>query len=668
MASIKFRYETVGGRRVLQALNGLRRANTQTARSAQRDSSSTRRTVERDTRAEVRTETRGAQAGAREVVKAERVKLKAIRLTDRERSTNHRNELRRRRVVRRNERQQRARGRLGGLLRAGGAAVLGAAAGGGRAALGVTRGLQGTFGIRSQQDIIGSMVDSRQGFIRGMYQGGVRGDIQPHVNRVAGIATRTGVGPEEIMAAISESQTRFNTVGRANAAGPDGLDQMFEQFEHFARVSRATGSSLEDVQGAALAIERQFGLSGPEVTAALDLLVDGAARGSLSLGDFATAMPQAIATFRAARGTSGMEAVAEFSALGQQLASTELDARVARTAQQQILGQLADPSVQRKLRQRGVNVRDDEGNVRDIGSIISEIARNDRLDTLSEFQTVFSRESAQGIAALAQLEREGGTTLSARTAAANSGAGAEMVQTILDGLDADPSGEVIRQRIQRETNLVRESDRLIERFAEMTRVLTEMEDANPFVNTVGMPIAEGALQGAGIAAMMRMFSGGGGAAAGGGALTGLMGAPGTGIGAGTAFGSIGLLSGAAAVAAGTAIAAAFVAGISATGWFSSDQHGSLLDQVGDVLTGGDMTSAALGGGFWDSVVNAFTGGSGRADPEAGLRRQRESARERANAVTRAGTQNWIELGPQTIAALRVTEPGAGRRGEGAPGE
>lgn len=666
MATVRVRLETIGGRRVLQALNGLRRMMSRANASARGESTRTRRQVERDAKGETRAEDRASRDGARAVERGEKAKRRALRRTERERSTNHRAERRRQRQVRRAERRRRSRGRPGGLVAGAAAAVGGGLIGGARAGLGVARGLQSSFGIRSQQEIIGSAVDARQGFIRAAVQGGLRGpQIQNAIERTASIGRRTGVSPEAILQGISVSQERFSGLLTATEGGEQGLNDFFRNIEFMAEVSRATGSSMEDVIGAAGEFQRQFGLNAAETRDALSIVAEGALQGSLSLRDFASRFPAAIASFQGARGISGTEALREFQAIAQALRAGGLDPRVARTQQQNLLATLVQR--QSQLRGVGINVRGENGRIRSVGDIVAQAARSRRAQDPRRLRRALgSQEATAALQGLILQEQRaiggqaGALTLQQRIDVPIE-EGAQLFRDTIEELNQDASGDIINQRIQREARLIQESDRLIERFGQLTRLLTELEDRDPFLTTVGAPIAAGAIQGAGAAAILSRLGGSAAAGGGGGVLAssagagGLAGLAGTGVGSASA-GSIALFS-----AAGLAIAGAVTSAISATGAFESEDRGTLLEQNAEVLR------SVFGDASAGSFVSAATGGqgiSGLADAirEAVFGRSVDAPAERPS-------REPVELGPRSLNAITSTrQPGAGRRGEGAPGE
>ncbi len=663
MAEIRVRLSTTGSQRVMQALSGLRRALGVTARTADRQ---TRQTV------------RNADQEARAVENSEERKQRAVRDTEREQEMSYERILRRQR--RRLERQrliERARAQIAdeeaaaaarpsrmrrfgaglrGMVNTGATMAGGALLGGGRALLGVGREVQGAMGIRSQLDIIGGMVDARQNFIRGAVQAGVHGpQIQGMIERSAQIGQRTGVSPEEIMTGIVRSQEQFSMLDTAVRGGESGVDEFFSNMEYFAQVSRTTGSSMEEVIGAAGAFQRQFNLSSTETREAMAVLAEGALTGSLTLNDFSERFPAAIASFIGARGVTGTEGMREFQALAQAFRAADVDPRVARTYQENLLGALSNRRASGRLRRLGINALDRDGRVRSMGDIVSQAADSPRAQVLGNLITAFgNQDAARGFLMLVQQEQRardgqgGAMTLSERMNV-DMEHGAQMFDATMRELNQDASGDVIRMRINREAQLVEKSDELIARFGALAGALTTIEDRlGPEATTIGAPVLEGAVGGMGLASLMSRLGGSTAAAGSGGGVLAAS------VGSGGILAAAGGI--AAAVGAGIAIAGVVAAGISATGMFEDQRGRSLMDQVYALP---EDASRAFAGGVWESITNAF-GGQAQLDMTA-VRRAQD--RQRAQQVT------IDQAGANRIAAAvqNGREPGAGRREEGSQG-
>lgn len=658
MSSVKINMETAGGRRVLAALRGLRRAIESGGRSTRSEAAATRRAVEQGARAQSTTERKEAESAARTTENAEKRKRSAFRRTDEERRRSANATRRRAREAAREERVQRAprRGR-GGIVRDIASGIGGGVAGGARSAFGVIQSLQSTFGIRSIQDVIGSSVDARQSFIRQAIPAGLQGgEIQAAIERAAGISQRTGVSPEEILRGIEQSQEGFSQLAEAVNGGQSAMDDFFQNIEFMAQVARVSGASMEDVVNAAGSFSTQFSLNAEQTREALAIIAAGAQQGSLSLADFADTFPQSIASFQQARGVSGLDALREFAAVGQGLRAARLDPRVARTRQEALFTTLV--SRQRQLRQVGINVTGEGGRIRSISDIVRQAATSRRAQDPRRLQAALgSQEATQALSILLQQEQRAmrgdpSAVALADRVAVDAESGASLFTDTLQALNQDASGDIINQRIQREAALVAESDNLIERFGELTRTLTRLETENPFLSEVGAPVGEGVVGGLGAGALAsRLLGGGTAATAGGGGL--LAGSGGVLAAGGTTVGAASAAAISVAVAAGLAIAGVVVAGISALGLFKDQTGRSLLQQIGDIP---EDSAAAFGGGVIDSIANAFTGSGRSESAEIVLAR-------------RAARKETVALDPETIRQIRPqNEPGAGRRGEGAPGE
>lgn len=661
---------------MLAALRGLRRENQRGNRRQRDESEKTRREREDNARDGLRAEERAAREGADAVHDSEKRKRDEIKKTARERRKSTQAQRREARRVRRDAqlsegRRSRGRGGLRGALG-------GALGGAGMAAIGVGRDMQSAFGIRSQMDVLGSMVDLRQEVIRQALAGGMRGNqVQGFIERAAGVANRTGVSPEQILGGVIIGQERFSDIGTAVEGGEQGMDDLFENLEFFARIARATGSSMEHVVGAAGEFTRQFGLDAEGTREAMRIVAEGALAGSLSLRDFAERFPGAIASFQAARGISGMDALREFQAIAQALRASGLDPRVARTYQENLLGNLSNPRVQRNLRELGLDVTNEAGDVRSMAEIASMAADNEQLGNLGVLTTALGQqEAARAFSMVRQQELraragQAGTLTMAQRVNVDPAHADQVINETLVALNQDASGGVIRQRIEREAMLVAESDKLIERFSALSGVLTKLEDQSPMLTNVAAPLAGGAGIGVALSGLAGKLGIGGAATAatGGTAAAGAGAAGGGGLlaagGTGVASAGAGMI--AAAVGAGLALAGVATAGISATGMFSETriENGevkevSLLDQWGEILSGeSDAMATAFSGDFLETLETVFSGPSVAEDPREVLARRREE--QRTVTLDEESTRrlaNAVQAG---------REPGAGRRAEGSPG-
>lgn len=666
MAQVKVRIVAIGGRKVLQALQGLRQQNRSVNRSARDESQRTRRSEENDARSAARTSERAADEGAKATKSAEETKRREMRRTERERERSARSEQAREQRRQRRAREDAARGRRAGLRTAAGV-VGGGIAGGGRAAYGVAQNMQSSFGIRSQMEILGAAVDLRQDFIRQAIAGGVnQNQIQPMIERAADIGRATGVSPEQVLQGISSAQERFSSLDIAVRGGTQGMNDFFDNVEYMARVSRATGTELTDVIGAAGEFQRQFGLDAGQTREAMNILAEGALTGSLTLRDFSEQFPESIATFQAARGTTGVQALREFQAIAQALRASGMDPRKARTRQESLLSALSNQRAQGRLRRLGINVRDRDGNLRSLGDIAAQAARSRGAGNLGQLQAALgNQEAAQALSIIRQQElragagQEGAMTLQQRTDV-DAAHGAQMLDRTMSALERDASGDIIRQRVEREAELISKSDELIASFGQLSRVLTEFEDAHPTLTNVAGPIGGGILGGAGLGGLLMKLGGGGGAAAAGGGGTAATGGAGA-VGAG-------LLAPVAAIAA--ALGITLYSADTATSAQEAAALGRNFETEDRSMERARRNNPHLNELADYTTIYRSLGDQGLTEAQrrqaTGQTQQAVLARAAQGAITSAQIQQMARaIGQEVRNATR--EPGAGRRAEGSPG-
>jgi hypothetical protein len=284
------------------------------------------------------------------------------------------------------------RAMIGGAATAGGALV-----GGGMAAVNVARQAQGTLGIRSQEEILGSMMSAEVDFIRTAVQAGLT-EAQGEAirERATEIGVSTGMGPEQVFAAIGQNQELFSGLANAAQQGPEAIDAFMAGIESMGNVAMATGAEMSDVVTAAGEFQRQLSLTGDETNDALAIIAQGARDGSLNMADFAGAFPGIISQLANLRGSQGrgLGALREFQAIAQGLkAGGVTSAENARTLQENLLNAFSNSVTRRRIERAGVSVMEEEtdaeGNVirdsrgrarmrmRNTSDIIADMARDE---------------------------------------------------------------------------------------------------------------------------------------------------------------------------------------------------------------------------------------------------------------------------------------------------
>ncbi len=467
---------------------------------------------------------------------------------------------------------------------------LGAIAGGGAAALGVASSAQGTLGIRSQQELISASIDPRLEFIRTALASGITDQNQRDqvFNQAIDIGARTGLGPEQILSAISANQELFSGLGNAVEQGPEAVSAFMSSIENMGHVALASGAELSDVVTAAGEFQRQLGLSTSETNDALAILAQGAQDGSLNMRDFAETFPQALSQLATLRGTEGrgIGAVREFQALAQGLKAGGASAETARTLQENLLNQLGNAKTRQRIERAGVRVmeeeRDAEGNVvrDDRGRAVmrmrntADILREMSLD--SDFQgarlgSVFTDAQArQAAAILIQQEQRaargeaGAMSLSARQDASVEG-GRALIANTNEALMGDAAGQALRMRAEREAAVFRDSEKLLEAFEGVAGPLTDLQDKFPLLTQAveGLTTVIGGIGIGSIAAgaLPRLLGGTAAAAAG---------AEAAAVGAGAAGAAGAGAAGAGAAGTVLPVAAAGLAGFGIGTWLNSE--------------------------------------------------------------------------------------------------
>lgn len=351
---------------------------------------------------------------------------------------------------------------------------------------------QNTLGVRSHEQITSDAIGVRQNLIAQAAPLGL--SVDDLMQRSIRVAQRTNQSPIDVIQSVIRKQEQFSSLGTAAQGGSQGLDSFFSQLETEATAARATRDEISNVSGAMGVFERQLGLSGTELEQAVGILYQGAQDGSLAMRDFSETMPDALAPFITARGNSvgGLGALREFAAVSQGVRAGDIDPVRARTLTQSLLTNLSDEEVQQRMRLAGVSATDANGNIRNVGDLVSEISRNDNFRTSTQMRSIFGNQEASAAMSILVNQEKQGTTLRSREGV-DAGRGLEAMRTTAASLNADASGRAIRLVNERESSALGVSEELINSQLTLAESFTGLQNEFPRL-TMAMdalaPIAE----------------------------------------------------------------------------------------------------------------------------------------------------------------------------------
>lgn len=191
---------------------------------------------------------------------------------------------------------------------------------------------------------------------------GALGDLRGEIDRVS---QATG---QSRQALLNTSARFLSLTGDAQGAAAN--------LDLFARVATATGSELEDIAGASVAVSKQFNGINPEnMEKVFDILIAQGKAGSVELKQVAAELGQLGGTFRAV-GRDGIEGVADLGAAFQVI-QTEFgfDPAKARTGLNSFLTQLAKPANKKRFKKAtGVSLFDAKGARRDVTDVLRDLS------------------------------------------------------------------------------------------------------------------------------------------------------------------------------------------------------------------------------------------------------------------------------------------------------
>lgn len=482
------------------------------AKKEERDAKRMRRSIVKETQrayAEQKAErAKDLRDAERSVAKKAADEKKALRDVDKEREKLAAKEKRRRQLemrdVRRawNEQQQQLRTAerlrrqqrtVGERRFAAGVAGAGVLAG---TAVSAARASQGVLGIRDQDSIVSDSIAARQALIAQVRAAGGSGAQADQIfNRTIATARSANVSPVEALQTVTRLNEQFSSLGTALQGGEQGLDDFFATLEGNAQLARASTDSTENVSMAMAALATQFGLTAEQQVEARGLLFQGAQEGALTMRDFGQLFPEVIAPFLSARGAegAGLAGLREFTALGQTIQATTNNPSRTRTLVGAMLQNLSDENVQTRLGASiadgglGINARNAAGDLRSPAAIAHDMAlmarTNPGLLTSTAYRSIFhDQEASAGFAALVQQDLRGNGALG--RIGVNAATGNAGILSTSAALNADASGRAMAMANEREANILRNSEQLLEANIAVAEGLTHMEDAFPRLTMV----------------------------------------------------------------------------------------------------------------------------------------------------------------------------------------
>lgn len=488
------RAKEAGKTRIVAA--GIEARNRLAVESLRQEGASARQSVSLAAQAE-RSKSRESEKAARSQKKDAR---DAARVEQAEmRKTEQRNKQMRRSIVRETRRayqeqerdarsaamaERRGNQRLQRGLAVGGVAI-GAA---GAAAAQLVTGAQGVIGIRSQEQITSDAIGLRQRFLAQSLAAGATGEqSNAMLERAVGISESRNVSPTQVIEALIAGQEQYSVMADALQGGPQAMDNLFATIDRHALMARATGDDVASVSTAMDAFSRQFHLDTAQTHEAMGVLYQGSQDGSLGMADFANVMPEVLAPFITARGgsVSGVEGLREFAAVAQGIRASGQSPERTRVLTGALFQNLSDTNVQERLAASaadgglGIRATDAAGNIRSPAALIAEIAARRDIDTTSTaFRSIFhGAEASAAISALVNQERAG-TTLGSRQNV-DAAAGNASMARVAAGMNADVSGQAMREVNRNEARGLRNAEEMIRVNIDLAHETTKLQGEFP---------------------------------------------------------------------------------------------------------------------------------------------------------------------------------------------
>jgi Phage-related minor tail protein len=324
---------------------------------------------------------------------AERLKYKAVqstaRMAEREAARNAREAQKSaRQQIRDAERQSRIRYDQRRQI---GAAVGGAVVGAGAAALGRVQSFAGTFGARSNEEMMAQVVDMHRRLVVLSDMGGPEGPkVGELKSKILAVSARTGVEASDLVAALEAAQDRFSDLKGFTAI----LDQV-------ADVAIASKTSVASVVSAMGVMRRQFKLTDQEMQQLGGAMVSAADLGSVSFDELANSFGNALGAMGRNANLGGLQGAIKALALAQTLGEADIGAPEASTLGVRVVSALNDTKVQESVKRAfGVDITKEGkigGELRDLPTIIQELANKGFMgaDKGALRQAIFTEERGQ---------------------------------------------------------------------------------------------------------------------------------------------------------------------------------------------------------------------------------------------------------------------------------
>lgn len=545
---LRIRVRTLGTEQVRNALRGIAR---ETQRSSQQQQRATRGRLteeQRVARELARTHAQMERNRVRETERSARAQTRAVerearaqrRIQEREAAAAARTAERERR------RAERTPPRRGG---GGGGGIVGSVASGvvaaGGAALSTVERYGAAGGVRSREQIMAERADRRQRLIRlNRQMGGERGAWQAVDRQVQATAGRTGISQDDLTRGLETAQARFTNAPTVLA----NLDSL-------ARVSQTTGASFDDVVGTMGSAQSAFRLNDDEARQFAGMMVDAGNRGSIDAAELSAAFAPALGSVQRGTQMGGIEGAAQTLGLFETIGRGQATPAEAATMSTRLVESLNDRRTQGRLRRAGVDVLDDEGQMRPLEEIVRDMSTSRLATNQGLFQDTFRNVEARQGAGIAMAEYARDPEAVGELFHVSAEEGQRYVNETAAELDADPSARFLRQGIEQEKAWV-EGGQEVELMTTMTDLasrMTELTTQYPLA-TEALGVFTAGLQAA--VPLMTMIS----ALGGGGGLAGLLGGGGA-VGAGGAAAGGGLLAAAPALLGGAAIVGGVGAGV-----------------------------------------------------------------------------------------------------------
>lgn len=344
------------------------------------------------------------------------------------------------------------------------------------------------------------------------------GDFQQQMIRTAGeakLAPAERAKVEENLLKISEA-TNVSILDLV--AGLTAAQSRFDQFREFsvtigdvAKVSQATGSSLEDLVGAIGTATQVFQLDTAGQAEFINALVATSERGAIDVKSMASDLAGTMGSFQNATGRTGIGAAREFLATSQVMGTSQVGAAETATMIERFTSALAMPDTQAKLKKIGVNVIDKEtGQPRNIGDIGAELAANKRFDEKGVRAAIFPELRAMKGAEFltAELKRDPEAFKGLQNI--DAGEGAASVEKRMAELSENPMFKLQNVGVRAQAETVRDADRLVKAITPAVTELTRLQTKFPLL-TESMGTLESSVRWAVGALVANKLMGGGAA-------------------------------------------------------------------------------------------------------------------------------------------------------------